>query len=34
MGLVTEHTPYPLLLSMLAVLGAINSLQFTGKTAE
>ena len=29
MGLVTEHTPYPLLLSMLAVLGAINSLQFT-----
>jgi hypothetical protein len=29
MGLVTEQTPYPLLLSMLAVLGAINSLQFT-----
>ena len=29
MGLVTEHTPYPLLLGMLAVLGAINSLQFT-----
>ena len=29
MGLVTAHTPYPLLLSMLAVLGAINSLQFT-----
>ena len=29
MGLVSEHTPYPLLLAMLAVLGAINSLQFT-----
>ena len=29
MGLVSEHTPYPLLLCMLAILGAINSLQFT-----
>ena len=29
MGLVSEQTPYPLLLAMLAVLGAINSLQFT-----
>lgn len=29
MGLVTAQTPYPLLLAMLAVLGAINSLQFT-----
>jgi MFS family permease len=29
MGLVTQQTPYPLLLGMLAVLGAINSLQFT-----
>ena len=29
MGLVSEQTPYPLLLGMLAVLGAINSLQFT-----
>lgn len=25
MGLVSEQTPYPLLLAMLAVLGAINS---------
>jgi len=29
MGLVSEQTPYWLLLAMLAVLGAINSLQFT-----
>ena len=29
MGLVSEQTPYPLLLGMLAILGAINSLQFT-----
>ncbi len=29
LGLVTEHTPYPLLLGMLAIAGAINSLQFT-----
>jgi hypothetical protein len=29
MGLVSEQTPYWLLLGMLAILGAINSLQFT-----
>ncbi|AMB83815.1 EmrB/QacA subfamily drug resistance transporter [Pseudomonas agarici] len=29
LGLVSEHTPYPLLLAMLAIAGAINSLQFT-----
>jgi EmrB/QacA subfamily drug resistance transporter len=29
MGLVSEQTPYWLLLAMLSILGAINSLQFT-----
>lgn len=29
MGLVSEQTPYWLLLTMLSILGAINSLQFT-----
>ena len=29
MGLVSEQTPYWLLLGQLAILGAINSLQFT-----
>jgi MFS family permease len=29
MGLVSEQTPYWLLLCLLAILGAINSLQFT-----
>ncbi|CAM4388172.1 MFS transporter [Shewanella livingstonensis] len=32
-GLVSEQTPYWLLLSMLAILGAINSLQFTAMNA-
>jgi len=29
LGLVTADTPYPLLLALLGVLGAINSMQFT-----
>ncbi|WP_350432527.1 multidrug transporter subunit MdtD [Shewanella sp. H8] len=33
MGLVGEQTPYWLLLCMLAILGAINSLQFTAMNA-
>ena len=33
MGLVSEQTPYWLLLALLAILGAINSLQFTAMNA-
>ncbi|WP_166361449.1 multidrug transporter subunit MdtD [Pseudomonas akapageensis] len=33
LGLVDEHTPYALLLFQLAVLGAVNSLQFTAMNA-
>ena len=29
LGLVSESTPYPLLLAQLALLGAVNSMQFT-----